>query len=94
MKVWTVEEIIEVLNNNDDQVCKALMRLYDRQTEEEKVSLQRFITMWGLLLMMPVFIFTCRKLQEYGRLSKKQIECCRRKIVKYKRQLLEIVNGR
>ena len=35
---WTVEEMKDVLARNDDQVGKALVKLYELQTEDEKAS--------------------------------------------------------
>lgn len=94
-KIWTKEEIKNLLNNNDTFVCRSLMVLYNFQTADEQT--------WGeanhrngigfsgadakILTSFAEFY------KERGYLSHKQIEIARKKITKYSGQLTNYANN-
>lgn len=94
-RIWTEEEIKNFILTRDDQLYKALLRLYERQTEDERTvratNHQNGIGFNGI--DAPILSSFAEFLKKTGFLTPKQKQICRRKIVKYNRQLVEIANG-
>lgn len=95
MRIWTVEEIKALLENNNEFVCRALKKLYERQTEEEQngnhTDERNGV---GFNRIDAEFMTSVAKyLIEYGSLTDKQLFYVRKKIMKYAGQLTKIANA-
>ena len=91
---WKKGEILELLDSNDKAVCRALVRLYERQTETEKEAGTTKERNGRGFNGRDAAILTSIA-QFYGRtgyLSRRQVDLVRKKIVKYVGQLVEIAN--
>lgn len=95
MRVWTAKEIVDIINENDDQCCKALLALYARQTDDEQVSATTKVHNGVGFTAYDAEILTsmAEGYKKYGRLTEKQLAVVRKKLVHYKRQLQEIANS-
>ena len=93
-KIWTTNEIKEILNKYDDQVGKALVKLYDRQTAEEKADHEtkenNGIGFNGA--DAPILTSFAEFYKKAGFLTAKQLVVARKKIMKYAGQLTKIAN--
>lgn len=94
-KTWTPEEMKNILATHDDQVCKAVVKIYERQTFDEKVSHEtkenNGVGFNGTdAKIMSSF---AEFYQQRGYLSPKQLMIARKKIMKYAGQLCKIVNA-
>ena len=96
MKTWTKEEIKELLAKNDEMVKRSVLKLYEKQTDYEKLSQStqedNGVGFNGadatILSSFAEFI------KKTGFLTPKQIGIARRKLMKYSSQLARIANGR
>lgn len=94
-KIWTKEEIKNLLKSNDAFVCRSLMVLYNFQTKDEQAcgeaNYQNGIGFNGadarILTSFAEFY------KERGYLSHKQMEIARKKITKYSGQLTNYANN-
>jgi len=92
---WTKESIWNVLSKNDNQLIKALHRLYDYQTRTEKIERDtKYFNNVGFngtdgKFMSSLATFHTR----FGYLSSKQLFCLRKRMKKYAGQLAKIANG-
>lgn len=95
MKTWTKEEIKEIINNNDSQLCKALVKLYNLQTATEQLCGETTEHNGiGFNGVDSGFLTSCAKFYlQAGFLTKKQIIICRKKMIKYCGQLAKIANN-
>ncbi len=96
MKVWDEEEIRTLIQTNDTVLYGALKRLYECQTEDEKAdhdSKERNgIGFNGVdSAIMTSF---AEFLIKTGFLTFKQKELCRKKMIKYTKQLTRLANDR
>ncbi len=84
----------DVLARRDDQVGKALVKLWERQTEDEKATrtTNEYNRMGFNGFDADILSSFAEQFQEKGWLSKKQLELARKKIMKYAKQLCEIAN--
>lgn len=94
-KVWTPEEMKNILATHDDQVCKAIVKIYEYQTADEKRSHEtkehNGVGFNGTdAKIMSSF---AEFYMERGFLSPKQLMIARKKIVKYAGQLCRIINA-
>jgi len=92
-KVWSKEAIRELLMSNDNAVYAGMLRIYDRQTSAEQASQQTSIfNSVGFTgcdaEIMSSFTVNYKK---FGKLTEKQMVIARKKMVKYWRQLLEVI---
>lgn len=94
MRVWTKEEIKDLIMRNDKMVCLSLKQLYNYQTEEEKNTGEAkenngmgFNGIDSCILSSFALFYT-----EHGYLSQKQIAIARKKLIKYSGQLVRIAN--
>lgn len=94
-KMWTPEEMKDILNRYDDQVCKAVVKIYENQTSDEKSSYEtKHVNGIGFngadaAIMSRFAEFYIR----YGFLSPKMMMIARKKIMKYAGQLCRIANA-
>jgi hypothetical protein len=92
--IWTVDKMKEILNKYDDQVCKAIVKLYEKQTYDEQVCQdtheQNGVGFNGL--DAPILSSFAEFYKKTGFLTPKQLIIARKKIMKYANQLCKIAN--
>lgn len=92
--MWTEEKIVELINNNDKMVVKSLMKLYEYQTADEQecgeASWENGVGFNGV--DAPIMSSFAEFYKKSGFLSKKQIAIARKKLIKYRKQLVKIAN--
>lgn len=95
MKVWTAEDIKKVIDTNDDQVGKMLVKLYECQTPEEKNGKSTAETNGRGFNKFdaPMLSSLAESYKQYGRLTPKQLQLARKSIKKYAGQLAKLANG-
>ena len=94
-RVWTKEDILDRLANNDFMVGKSLVKLYEKQTLGEQASHSTHEKNFkgfngvdaGILSSFAEFY------KKYDRLSPKQLVLARKKLAKYAGQLTIIANS-
>lgn len=93
-KVWTKNEIVNLLKTSNKMVVRSLIKLYDCQTQDELDS-KETISPNGIGFNM----FDAKELtniaENYikcGTISNKNLDIVRRKIMKYAGQLTNIAN--
>lgn len=94
-RVWTKDEIKHLLETNDKMVLKSIVKIFEKQTEDEKVAEvtnhQNGVGFNGVdAELLSSF---AKQILKYGRLSDKQMVYARKKIMKYSSQLTKIANG-
>ena len=95
MRVWTVEEIKNLVATNDVVLYRALKQLYARQTADEKscgeTTENNVLGFNGVdsRFLSSVAEFLIRT----GFLTEKQKQITRKKLTKYSGQLTKIANG-
>lgn len=94
MKVWTNEEIKNLLSINDIMVVKSLVKLYQMQTaDEKKAGETTHRNGVGFNGADSRFLSSCASFaMQTGYLSRKQITIVRQKIMKYSEQITKIAN--
>lgn len=96
-KLWTENEIVELINKSDKAVTRAVIAIYERQTEDEqRVGDTRHHNNVGFNGSDAKFLSYCAEYvkNKNCNLSGKFLEKARKRIVKYRRQLVEIANGK
>ena len=92
--IWTVDKMKEILNKYDDQVCKAIVKLYDYQTYDEQICQdtheQNGVGFNGV--DAPILSSFAEFYKKTGFLTPKQLVIARKKIMKYAGQLCKIAN--
>lgn len=93
-KEWTREEIEDLISKSNKAVGRALVRLYERQTQEEKnVDAALVENGRGFSKVDAEFGSSlARSFTEYGHFTGKQLPYARKIALKYAGQLLEIAN--
>ena len=94
MKVWTKDEIKGLIETRDDAVIRGMLRIYDLQTESEKVFGDThehngvgFSGVDGeIMSSFSEFV------NKAGFLTYKQMKIARKKMLKYASQLTKIAN--
>ena len=94
-RVWTEDEMKVLVQTNDKVLYGALKRLYECQTADEQASGETRVRNGAgfngsdarILSSMAEF------LKKTGFLTPKQRELCRRKMVKYTKQLTKLANA-
>lgn len=93
---WNKEDIWTILRTNDDQLGRALVALYNRQTEDEQqtsnTSERNGQGFNGV--DAPFLSSLAEQYIRKGRLTEKQADAARKAIKKYIGQLTEIANER
>ena len=95
MRVWTEEEIKELVQTNDKVLYGALKKLYDCQTADEK-SMGDTVESNGVGFNgadAPILSSIAQFLNNRGYLSDKQKALVRKKLVKYNKQLTKLANA-
>jgi len=93
-RIWTIEEIKNLLLNNNLFVCKATVKIFEKQTEDEQAadgtSYSNGIGFNGV----DAFIMSrfAKFYMDKGYLTTKQLAIAKRKIQKYAKQLTTIAN--
>lgn len=92
-RLWDKEKIQSLIKTNDNAVIASLMRIYDRQTQDEQdVKDTRDWNAVGFTgvdaYILSSFVESYKK---YSRLSPKQMAISRNKMKKYWKQLLEVI---
>lgn len=91
---WTAEEIKDVINRNDRQLCLAIVQIYNCQTEDEKLSKETSHDN-GIgfnAFDSEILSSFAEQYLERGSLTKRQIEVARKKMQKYSKQLAKLAN--
>jgi hypothetical protein len=93
-RTWSKEEIKHHINTNDTQLERALLLLYNRQTEDERTQqTTSHHNGIGFNGVDAPFLSSCAEgLKKHGRLTPKQIAPVRKAMQKYIGQLTEIAN--
>lgn len=93
-KIWTEEEIRAKIQESDTMVCRSLLKLYSYQTYEEKeygaATDRNGMGFNGI--DAPILTSFSEFLNKTGFLTEKQIVICRKKLMKYAKQLTKIAN--
>lgn len=87
---WSKQDIKDLLSRNDKAVKRALLLIYDYQTEEEK-SCEETVEDNGIGFSgvdANILSSFARQLKEKEWLSSKQMEIARKKMLKYSGQIL------
>lgn len=94
-RVWSEEEIKTLVQTNDKVLYGALMKLYECQTEDEQsYGTTSHTNGKGFNgVDAPILTSFAKFLKECGRLSEKQKVICRRKLIKYNKQLTKLANN-
>ena len=94
-KTWTIEEIRELLKESDQAVARAILAIYNRQTEDEKIVKETSASNGiGYNGVDANFMSSLAQFyQSKGFLSSGQLKYGRKKIMKYAGQLTEIANA-
>lgn len=94
-KLWTEEEIKWYIENSDKVLCKALMALYDNQTDNEKSNgnTSESNGVGFNAYDAPFLCAIARSYLNYGHLTKGQRELTLPKVLKYTKQLTRIANS-
>ena len=102
-KIFTKQDIKIWLQKSDEQLIKALIRLYEYQTESEKLSdttvVKNGVGFNGTdaLILSSMARFAIERIARGTKsaqaLSEKQIAIVRKKLPKYSGQLARIANG-
>lgn len=94
-KVWTEQDIKVLLQTSDKAVCRAVVAIYERQTEDEQ-EIQHTKNVNGVGFNGPdsKFLSYCATWIKSGKpLNGKFLDKSREKIIKYRKQLAEIANS-
>lgn len=96
MKVWTEDDIRDLLANNDRAVTRAVVALYKRQTTSEKASaITQEANGVGFNAYDARYLTWCAEWVMNTRryMNAKHTEKARRMVMKYTRQLVDIANA-
>ena len=96
IRVWSKGEISHLLETNDTMVSRSLVKIYEKQTEDEKrAEMTAYRNGMGFNARDAKFGTSLAKVVvRGGTLSDKQIVSARRMLVKYSGQLTKIANER
>lgn len=94
-RVWTEEEMKELVQTNDKVLYGALKRLYDCQTADEQSAGQTKLHNGAGFngTDAPILSSMAEFLKRTGFLTEKQKVIVRRKLVKYNKQLTRLANA-
>lgn len=94
-RIWTEDEIKNLIQTNDEVLYRALKELYACQTEDEQASGRtKEYNGKGFNGVDAEFLSSvARFLIRNGFLTEKQKICTRKKLVKYNKQLTKIANA-
>lgn len=94
-RIWKEEEIKTLILTNDRMVYKSLLKLYECQTadEQEDGSATERNGAGFNGIDAPILTSFAEFLNRAGFLTAKQTALCRKKLVKYTKQLTRIANS-
>lgn len=94
MKIWSAEEIKNLLVTNDKMVAHSVKVLYERQTMSERITHETTESNGiGFNGVDAPFLTSCAQFYiSAGFLTPRQTTACRKKLMKYSRQLARIAN--
>lgn len=94
-RVWTEEEIKNYIQCNDKVLYGAILKLYDKQTEDEKYAGEtKHNNGVGFNGADSKFMSSIAEfLKRTGFLTDKQKACARKRLVKYTKQLTGLANA-
>lgn len=95
MRIWTAEEIINLIEKNNTFVERCIVKIYERQTADEQETFNTNHNNGigfsgadaGKMTYYAKYILTGRHL------TGEHLETAKQRIKKYKKQLLEIANN-
>jgi hypothetical protein len=94
-KVWTKEEIKDLLERSNKMVTRSIVKIFEKQTEDEKSSEatnhNNGVGFNGI--DAPLLSSFAKQILKGYTLSDKQMVYARKKIIKYANQLTKIANG-
>lgn len=97
IKVWTKQDVIDLLDRSDKAVARAIMVIFSRQTDSERAQGET-VEHNGVgftAFDAPFLTSLAERLPQYGnRMTERQLVVARKKIRKYWRQLLEEIESR
>lgn len=95
MKAWTKDEMKDILTRYDDQLCKAVVKIWEYQTaDEQRVGETKEHNGVGFNgLDANILSSFAEFYKRTGFLTPKQIVIARKKMMKYAGQLCRIANG-
>lgn len=90
-RTWTQDDIKELLRNNDRAVIRALLVIYNYQTDSEKASGETKFDNGIGFNGVDAYILTsfAQQVNSRGFLSPKQMNIARKKMLKYSGQILK-----
>lgn len=95
-RTWTVDEIKHLISVNDKMVCRSLIKLYEMQTASEQATGSTHVQNGVGFNGPDAYILTsfAEFFNRTGFLTKKQMDICRKKLMKYAKQLVKVANAR
>lgn len=94
--MWTAERIVHLLNTNDKAVERAVVAIYERQTQDEKAASvtchDNSVGFSGCDAIRGSY--WARLIKRGYHLYPDKLAKARRMVVKYRRQLVEIANAK
>lgn len=95
MRIWTEDEIKNLVQNNDKVLYGALRKLYACQTTDEQDAgeTKEHNGMGFNGVDAPILSSFCEFLNKTGFLTPKQKVIARKKLVKYNKQLTKLANA-
>lgn len=95
MRTWTEEEIKNLVQTNDEVLYRALIQLYNCQTEDEKAvgTTKEYNNAGFNGVDAPILSSFATFYKKTGFLTGKQKAIARRKLIKYNKQLTRIANS-
>ena len=92
-KVWGKESIRELILSNDKAVYSGMLRIYDRQTKSEQdyQETSDFNTVGFTGCDGHIMSSFTESYKKYGKLTEKQMIIARKKMLKYWKQLLDVI---
>lgn len=95
-KKWTEQSIVELINSSDKAVTRAVIAIYNRQTQDEKATHDTKHTNGiGFNSADAKLLSYCAKYAQQNNcvLTGNFLETARKRIVKYRKQLVQIANS-
>ena len=91
--VWTRDMIVNLLLNNNVALIKSMFRIYARQTIDERISGEtKYYNNKGFNgFHANIMTLLVNQYINHGCLSRKQLNVARKIMIKYARQLIEIM---
>lgn len=94
-RIWTMDEIKELIKTNDKMVARSVVKLWELQTASEQAAQETHERNGVGFNGIDAAILSsfAEWYKAHGYLSQKQTALARKKLVKYSGQLVRIANG-